>query len=192
MAHEKCAAYRGARARIRGAAAALVGVVALAGPAAAQHEEHEGHDAASPYVADRSAVVQTLAAEEVAGLLEGEGMGLALPAELNGYPGPRHVLDLADSLALTAEQEDRTRTVFEAMRARAIELGRAIVDAERGLDAAFAEGAAPSSLEAGAMEMARLRGELRWVHLRAHLEVAEILTRHQRHQYHRLRGYGGH
>ena len=31
-------------------------------------------------------------------------MGLALAAELNGYPGPSHVLELADKLELSAEQ----------------------------------------------------------------------------------------
>ena len=30
-------------------------------------------------------------------------MGLALAAELNGYPGPLHVIELADSLRLTPE-----------------------------------------------------------------------------------------
>jgi hypothetical protein len=189
MAQARKRAVRRARSRqVGAAAAALVAAVALAGPAAAQHE---GHGAESPYAAAGSAEVQTLTAAEVAGLLEGEGMGLALPAELNGFPGPRHVLELADPLGLTPEQEERTRVVFDAMRARALELGRAIVDAEKALDAAFAEGQPAASLEARVMDVARLRGELRWVHLRAHFEVADILTRHQRHQYHGLRGYTG-
>ncbi len=159
----------------------------LAGPAAAQHQ-HQEH-ARSPYAGAGSDTVKTLTPDEVAGLLGGEGMGLARAAELNGYPGPRHVLDLADSLALTPDQVARTETVFRAMHDRAVELGRSIIDAEKALDAGFAGGADPAALERRVAELGRLRGELRWVHLRAHFDVAEILTMHQRHTYDRLRGY---
>jgi hypothetical protein len=116
-------------------------------------------------------------------------MGMARAAELNGYPGPRHVLDLADSLALTPDQVERTEAVFRAMHDRAVEVGRSIIDAEKALDAGFAGGADPADLERQVTELGRLRGELRWVHLRAHFHVAEILTMHQRHTYDRLRGY---
>jgi hypothetical protein len=40
----------------------------------------------------------------LAALLKGEGMGMAKAAELNGYPGPTHVLTLAKELALTESQ----------------------------------------------------------------------------------------
>lgn len=167
----------------------LAALVAFAGPAAAQHEGHAGHETRSSYADAGSDTVQTLTPDEVAGLLEGAGMGMAQPAELNGYPGPRHVLDLADSLGLTSAQTRRTQAVFDAMHERAVELGREIVDAEKALDAAFADGASARELEALVTDLAGLRGALRWTHLRAHLETAEILTRHQRHEYDRLRGY---
>ena len=169
---------------MRGPAAA-VAALALATPVAAQHDAH------SPHAGTGSREVQTLTADEVAALLEGQGMGLARPAELNGYPGPRHALELADSLDLTADQRERTRAAFDAMHRRAVELGRAILDRERALDASFAAGADAATLEARVAEIGRLRGELRWTHLRAHLAVAAILTAHQRHTYDRLRGYGG-
>ncbi|MGH6886831.1 MAG: hypothetical protein ACREGK_12240, partial [Geminicoccales bacterium] len=70
--------------------------------------------------------VKGLSQEQVDDLLSGRGMGLALPAELNGYPGPRHVLDLAARLGLSPEQRDRTKALFEAMRARAVVLGERI------------------------------------------------------------------
>ena len=58
-------------------------------------------------------------------------MGFALPAELNGYPGPRHVLDLADGLELTEVQAERTQELFECMQREAIATGeRYIVDSE--------------------------------------------------------------
>lgn len=69
----------------------------LAFPALSAAQEHP-----SPYVERRSAQVKTLSQAEVDELLAGSGMGVARPAELNGFPGPRHVLDLADSLALFA------------------------------------------------------------------------------------------
>lgn len=162
-------------------------VLALALGAAPAAGQHEGH---SPYAGTGSQEIQTLTAEEVTALLEGQGMGLARAAELNGYPGPRHTLDLADSLGLTADQRERTRAAFDAMHARATELGRSILERERALDAGFADGADAATLEALVAEIAGLRGELRWTHLRAHLAVAAILTPHQRHSYDRLRGYG--
>lgn len=40
----------------------------------------------------------------MADLRSGKGMALALPAELNGYPGPSHSLERADQLKLSPEQ----------------------------------------------------------------------------------------
>lgn len=167
--------------------ALALALIAVATPVAAQHQHQ--HQARSPYAGTGSDTVKTLTPEEVAGLLGGEGMGLARPAELNGYPGPRHVLDMADSLALTPDQVARIEAVFQTMHDGAVELGRAMIDAEKALDTGFAEGADPAVLQGGVADLARLRGELRWTHLRAHFETAEILTLHQRHMYDRLRGY---
>jgi hypothetical protein len=41
-------------------------------------------------------------------------MGLALAAELNGYPGPIHVLQLSDKLGLTPEQKARVQSLFDS------------------------------------------------------------------------------
>lgn len=65
-------------------------------------------------------------------------MGLAKAAELNGYPGPAHVLELATDLLLSAEQRERTQAVWQAMDARAKSLGQQVVDAERELEGLFA------------------------------------------------------
>jgi Spy/CpxP family protein refolding chaperone len=117
-------------------------------------------------------------------------MGLARPAELNRYPGPRHVLDLADSLDLSADQRATVQRIFDDMQARAKALGREIVDAEAALDEAFAEGAIPEdTLAASVRRIAGLQGELRTVHLRAHLSTREVLTERQVREYDRLRGY---
>ena len=48
----------------------------------------------------------------MADLRAGRGMGLALAAELNGYPGPAHVLELADKLDLARSTENECSTVI--------------------------------------------------------------------------------
>lgn len=41
----------------------------------------------SPYTGATQREIKTLSAEQIAGYLSGDGMALALPAELNDYPG---------------------------------------------------------------------------------------------------------
>src|SRR5262245_1477224 len=74
----------------------------LTWPALAQHQH-----AHSPYAGLDSRDIKALSAEQLADLKAGRGMGLALAAELNGYPGPLHVLELADRLQLSPEQTRR-------------------------------------------------------------------------------------
>jgi Spy/CpxP family protein refolding chaperone len=163
--------------------AAAAAALLWAGSASAQ----EAH---SPYAHAGSAEVKTLSQAEVDELLNGEGMGLARPAELNRHPGPRHTLELADSLALTAGQREETERVFDEMSRHAKDLGRQIVDAEAALDAAFAaDDVTEESLATSVERIAALQSELRLTHLRAHLAMRGILTAHQVHEYDRLRGY---
>ena len=85
----------------------------------------------SAYAGQEAREIKSLAPDEVAGLLAGKGLGYAKPAELNGYPGPSHVLELAARLELSAEQRSRTEALFAAMQAKAAQVGRALVDEER-------------------------------------------------------------
>lgn len=145
----------------------------------------------SPYAGLETRPIKALAPERVAALLAGEGAGYALAAELNGYPGPRHVLDLADSLALTDEQRVKVTEVFQEMQRTAQQLGRRLVAGEAALDSAFQSGTiGADGLERFVTELAQLEGQLRAAHLAAHLDVTAILTRHQVREYGRLRGYG--
>jgi hypothetical protein len=131
----------------------------------------------------------TLTAEQVRQLLDGEGMGMARPAESNHYPGPKHVLELGSELALTADQQRRVAEVRDRMLADAKRLGREIVDAERALDAAFAARTiTPRDLDERTAAIATLNGRLRAVHLAAHLSTAPMLTAEQIKQYDLLRG----
>lgn len=172
--------------------AILLPALLLLVPAAlrAQEAEH-AHAAPSPYTDLQGREIKALSPEEIRSLLAGEGMGFALAAELNGWPGPKHVLELADSLQLSADQRTRTEAVMADMLAAARPLGARIVAAERTLDAAFVQGKiTASTLRAATLELGRLRGELRGVHLAAHLAVTALLTEHQIHRYQTLRGYG--
>ncbi len=143
-----------------------------------QYAEHQGRE------------IKALSAEEVEALLQGDGMGMALPAELNGYPGPRHALELADRLELSGEQAAATQRIYDSMKRQAIEIGGRIVELERRLDGAFAHRTIDrEQLDRLTGEVARLRGQLRAVHLGAHLELAAVLSTSQRATYARLRGY---
>jgi Spy/CpxP family protein refolding chaperone len=117
-------------------------------------------------------------------------MALALPAELNGWPGPQHVLELADALHLTAAQRHETEALRAAHHAAAVRLGEAIIAAERELDRAFrARTVTPAALDAMTAEIGRLQGALRAEHLATHLRQTALLTPAQVARYDVLRGY---
>jgi hypothetical protein len=145
----------------------------------------------SPYAGQQSREIKSLSADEVGAYLSGKGMGFAKAAELNGYPGPAHVLELASELGLSAEQRSRTEALFAQMEARAISVGRTLVNEERELDRLFASKSATSdSLAAAVDRIAALQGRLRVAHLDAHLAQVQILSPAQVARYVDLRGYG--
>lgn len=136
--------------------------------------------------------IKSLSPREIESLRAGRGMGFAKPAELNHYPGPRHVLDLAEELELTPSQVAQTEALFEKMRRNAITLGKALLAAEAALDRDFQRGASsPESLQSALLEIGRIRARLRYVHLEAHLQQARLLTAEQVATYDELRGYRG-
>lgn len=134
--------------------------------------------------------IKSLSREQIAELRAGDGMGLALAAELNGYPGPRHVLDFGAQLGLTADQRAHIQQQFDAMKAEAVPLGQQLIAAERDLNAAFTERTiTPERLKAATAAIGALRGKLRDTHLKYHLATAALLTPDQIHRYTELRGY---
>jgi Spy/CpxP family protein refolding chaperone len=158
------------------AAAALAAGAALAGP--------------SPYAGLEGRGIKALPEQEIGDLLAGRGAGMALPAELNRYPGPRHVLELVVELDLTPEQEAETRRLFARMQSEAVPLGEAVVAREGELEHLFASGVADeATLRAVVAEAARLRGELRFTHLKYHLAMRRLLSPAQVAAYDAARGY---
>lgn len=154
--------------------------------ARAQHEH-------SPYAGMETAEGTALTAEEIRQLRSGEGMRLALAAELNHYPGPRHVLELRGELSLQSEQITRAEAIFDAMRSDAVRVGESIVEVEGHLAGAFREGTADADAIARmTAHLASLRGELQAIHLTAHVTTKALLTEAQIERYDELRGYAGH
>lgn len=146
--------------------------------------------AQSPYAGEEQRRIKSLSAERIEALQAGYGLGYAKAAELNGYPGPKHVLELADDLELDADQIRNTEALFESMRERAGELGRELIAAEAELEAAFAgQTVTRERLVELVSRSARIEGQLRLIHLQAHLQQAELLDEEQVSDYLRLRGY---
>jgi hypothetical protein len=146
---------------------------------------------ATPYAGQQARQIKALSDEDITALRRGEGMGMAKAAELNGYPGPAHVLALARQLSLTDEQSRRVQLVFDRMSAAAKPLGDEVIAHERTLDQLFAVGRANhDSVAAEAASIGELQGRLHSVHLVAHLEMRTLLSSDQIATYLRLRGYG--
>ena len=134
--------------------------------------------------------IKALSEEDVAALLSGQGAGYAKAAELNGYPGPAHTLELHQQLALSPEQVAASQSLMAAHKVRARELGALLVAAERRLDALFTSRlATPQAVQQAAAEVGALQARLRAEHLNTHLAQAALLDAGQVRRYVELRGY---
>lgn len=160
--------------------------VTLPLPAAAEGE-HVHH---SPYAGQELREIKSLSADDLAELETGGGWGLAKAAELNGIPGPSHVLKMKTDLALTVDQETSTQHIFEKMREDAVSEGKRLIAGELALEIGFREGSiTEANLRAQLRAVETIRANLRYVHLTAHLEMMRVLTEAQVKQYSELRGY---
>ena len=143
-----------------------------------------------PYAGQQTRSIKALSSSEMDGLKNGKGMGLAKAAELNHYPGPRHVLDEASKLSLTKKQLLQTKDLFRVMQKEAIAVGEKIIASEKSLDEMFASGnISATELKNKLNEIGQYRAELRFVHLKTHLTQKDILTSRQIKHYDMLRGY---
>jgi hypothetical protein len=182
-------------------AVALLAAGAAVAPAAEPPAEagatHHGSGAAgdhlrSPYAAIPGTAASGLLPEEVEGLTKGQGMALALAAEVNGYPGPRHLLDAAAAgqLDLRPDQREAILRLYDRMLAEAKANGQEILQAEERLAMRFRQGHIDeASLRDTLGRIGQLRAELRFTHLRTHLETKALLTEAQLARYKAVRGY---
>src|ERR671936_1965369 len=104
----------------------LLASTAAAGPSFSQSQQ--------PYAGLEGRPIKALSEQQIADLRAGRGMGLALAAELNGYPGPMHVLEMADRLGLSDQQRAKIRELFAAMKSEAVPLGETLIAQETDLD----------------------------------------------------------
>lgn len=145
----------------------------------------------SPYAGQEQRDIKSLSQHEIIGHLNGKGLGYAKAAELNQFPGPKHVLDLAEELNLTEQQIEATKAAFDAMKTEATRLGELYIMKEQVLEQAFSSNTIdPRRLEALTSEIGSLKAQIRYAHLNAHLKQKALLTQRQVHLYDQLRGYG--
>jgi LTXXQ motif family protein len=165
----------------------LMGCIALFGLPAAACAANTGH---STYLGQQSREIKALSDEDISALRNGDGMGFAKAADLNHYPGPRHVLALARELKLTENQIAQVTVIRDRMSAAARPLGNELIDRERGLDQLFSyTNITPERLLTETAAIGDIQGRLRAVHLAAHLETRAILNAEQIAEYDKWRGY---
>lgn len=149
--------------------------------------------AESPYAGQELRSIKSMSPQDIEALKNGAGMGFAKLAELNHYPGPRHVLDLSQQLGLTPSQLAETEALFADMQLNAIAIGHELLAAEAELDHAFENNEIDARiLEDALLEIGEIRARLRFVHLEAHLRQKALLTDEQVALYDNIRGYGKH
>jgi len=145
-----------------------------------------------PYAGLETRTIKSLSDKQIADLKAGRGMGLALAAELNGYPGPVHVLELSESLELSETQRAKVQELHAAMRAETVPLGERLIALEAELDRQFAgKAVTEASLVATTRAIGATQAALRAAHLKYHLATIEVLVPTQLRRYAELRGYAG-
>ena len=146
----------------------------------------------SPYAGQETRPIKSLSEEDLAELRRGGGWGLARAAELNGMPGPAHLLQLKDRIPLSTDQVAAITTIFRNMRAAAIAEGKRLIAREETLEKAFRNANLNDrSLRELLSEIGQARTALRYVHLAAHLKTLPLLSDDQVARYNILRGYAG-
>ncbi len=147
-------------------------------------------EAENPYSEYVEREIRALPESDIHALLDGEGAGFALSAELNSYPGPQHVLEHSTDLSLSDDQLEDTRSVFRSMRESARNLGARAVELEAELEELFRSASVDrESLDTLLTELHAVYGELRGVHLAAHIDMVDVLSERQIDRYNELRGY---
>jgi len=162
------------------------------GPVAnTDHSAHASHGHQhSAYAGLQARPIKALSKEQAADLQAGRGMSLSLPAELNGYPGPAHVLELATELSLLPDQKEKIQNLFKTMQREARALGEKVIAAEKDLDSLFkTKKVTAQGIKEATMLTAEMQGRLREVHLRFHLLTTELLSKEQIQLYDKFRGY---
>lgn len=154
-------------------------------------ENSDQHEHTSKYAGQEQRTIKSLSPDDISELQRGGGWGLAKAAELNGVPGPAHLLELKDQIPLSADQVSQITRIFEEMKAHAVELGLKLIDLEQGLEQHFQNRTITDEiLRSSLTEISGVRNSLRYTHLATHLMTPNILSEEQINKYNALRGYG--
>jgi len=163
----------------------LLAALSVFGPVMAQDNQH------SKYSGQEAREIKSLSPDDIAELRRGGGWGLAKAAELNGMPGPAHLLELQSEIGLSGEQVSALETIFADMQTQAIETGEHLIALEKKLETRFQDGdISDGDLHRILTEISQTRRDLRYVHLVTHLATPELLSKEQIDRYNMLRVYG--
>jgi hypothetical protein len=147
----------------------------------------------SKYIGQENRKIKSLSSEDIKSLETGTGDAfgsLAKLAELNGYPGPRHVLDLGKELRLTTVEKENIIIIYNDMKREALKLGQEIFQIEKTANELFAnKSISDSELQRLIIKSAENYGKLRYIHLTTYLKMMDILSQEQIILYNTLRGY---
>jgi len=144
----------------------------------------------SKYAGEEKRAIKSLSETDIEELENGKGWGLAKAAELNGVPGPVHLLEMKAEIDLNVKQVRAIEDLYKKMRQKAIPLGLELIELERELNDQFANRSITDERLGALLErIAQVQQKLRYVHLSAHLKTPIILTPDQMTRYNTLRGY---
>ena len=148
------------------------------------------HSHQSKYAGEEKREIKSLSATDIEELKTGKGWGLAKAAELNGVPGPVHLLEMKEEIDLSANQIRAIEDIYKKMKQEAISLGLELIELERELNNHFANRTITDELLRQILQgIAQVHRQLRYVHLSAHLNTPDILKSEQITLYNKLRGY---
>jgi len=190
-------------------AALFVAVALVSSPAVAQEggdsgmskgRMHQMHGQAEGGMQGTGGMLSGVSEQEKEALLKGGGLGAGMIAMMNGYPGPKHVLEMGDELELTDAQRESIGTIYGKVKAESVELGTELVEKDEALAALFTSGSVSTKdVEKRSREIGELQGRLRAAHLNAHVQthaeltpaqLAKLPTMQEMHQMHQGSGEG--
>ena len=147
-------------------------------------------DYRSKYTGQEYREIKSLSSEDIDELQNGKGWGLAKAAELNGMPGPVHLLEMKEEINLSDIQVSQIERFYAKMKNDAIPLGLRLIELERELNNDFADRTIGEKRLKNLLDrIAEVYMSLRYVHLSTHLKTPSILTPSQIETYNKLRGY---
>ena len=91
------------------------------------------HSHQSKYAGEEKREIKSLSETDIEELKNGKGWGLAKAAELNGVPGPVHLLEMKEEIDLSAKQIRAIENIYKKMKQEAIPLGLELIELEMDL-----------------------------------------------------------